>query len=154
MTWAQGRSTVERLLGEGRLQRVTPSRRQADLLLTQARRHLSAAAAIAGLDPPGAFQLTYDGARKALVAVLENQGLRPTHTGGHIVVYESVRAQLDPPLGHIIRPFNRMRRARNQSEYPSLDQPTLVAADVTDALARAGPMLDLAERVLDQMDAF
>ena len=88
---------IERLIDSHELQRVPPSRDHADRLLEQARRHLDAADAIADMDPAGGYALVYDAARKALTAVLENQGLRPTTRGGHVVVYEAVRAQLDLP---------------------------------------------------------
>ncbi|WP_375423135.1 HEPN domain-containing protein [uncultured Friedmanniella sp.] len=142
------------MLFEGRLERVPPSREQADFLIRQARQHLQAATAIAKLDPPGGYQLAYDAARKSLTAVLENQGLRPTHTGGHVVVYEALRAQLDPPLGAVITPFNRMRRTRNESEYPRLDRPGLHEDDVREVLPKVEALIDLAERILDQMDVF
>jgi hypothetical protein len=44
----------------------------------------------------GGYALAYDGARKALTAILENEGLRPTTRGGHLAVFEAVRAQLGP----------------------------------------------------------
>jgi len=123
MRWNQGREVVERLLGDHQLQRVPPSREHADRLINDARRHLTASEAIADLDPAGAYVLAYDAARKALMAVLENQGLRPTTRGGHVAVYEVVRAQLDPPMGNELRPFDRMRRQRNNVEYPTSDAP-------------------------------
>src|SRR6185503_10375124 len=113
-----------------------PSREQADALMNQARQHLQAAKVIASMDPTGAYQLIYDGARKALNAVLENEGLRATSTGGHIAVREAVLAQLDPPLGKILRPFDRLRRRRNEAEYPTLDSPALTAADVENDLPK------------------
>lgn len=154
MRWDQGRATIEQMLGDNELQRVPASREQADFLLDQARRHVTSAKAIADVDPPGAYQLAYDAARKAMVAILENQGLRPTSFGGHVAVYQAVRAQLDPPMGAVIRPFNRMRRRRNDSEYPSPDQPAVNHDEVEEDLPKVEQILGLAERVLDQMDAF
>jgi hypothetical protein len=106
------------MIARGELERVPASREHAELLLAQARQHLDSAQTIAEPDPAGAYQLLYDAARKALAAVLENEGLRATSRGGHIVVREAVSAQLDPPLGGILRPFDRLRRRRNQAEYP------------------------------------
>jgi hypothetical protein len=154
MTWGQGRADVERLVAEGRLQRVPASPEQANFLLGQAEKHWRSAAAIADVDPPGAYQLAYDAARKALTAVLENQGLRPTAAGGHVVVYAAVRAQLDPPSGRTVRPFDRMRRNRNRSEYPSLDSAPIDEHMVIAMLPQVRALLDLAAGVLDQMDAF
>ena len=54
MRWNQGRDMVERLLAENRLQRVPPSRDQADRLISQARTHFLAVyeAVRAQLVPP------------------------------------------------------------------------------------------------------
>lgn len=96
----------------------------------------------------------YDASRKALAAVLENQGLRATSRGGHVAVYRSVQAQLDPPLGAVLRTFDRMRRRRNGLEYPDFEAPALTAADVLEDLERAESNIDLASRTLDQMSPF
>ena len=154
MRWNQGRERLDGMLERGELQRVTPSRSHADLLLSQATGHASSAGAIADADPTGAYQLAYDASRKALVAVLENQGLRPTSRGGHIAVFEAVSAQLDPPLGAVVRSFDRMRRRRHQAEYPSVDQPAITAAEVNGDLQRVGEVMDMARRVLDQMGPY
>ncbi len=128
MRWDQGRATVEGMITRGEIERVPASRAHADLLMGQANQHIHAAKAVESIDPTGAYQLLYDAARKALSAVLENQGLRGTSRGGHIAVLDAVSAQLDPPLGGILRPFDRMRRRRNQAEYPSGDSPGFGAA--------------------------
>jgi hypothetical protein len=51
--WVQGRATLDAMLAEGRLERVPPSREQADLLIAQAEAHISSARAIAATDPAG-----------------------------------------------------------------------------------------------------
>jgi len=98
--------------------------------------------------------LLYDAARKALNAVLENQGLRATSRGGHIAVLDAVSAQLDPPLGGILRPFDRLRRRRNQAEYPAAENPGLSAPDVERDLPKVQAILDAVAKVLDQMSPF
>src|SRR6266498_3553024 len=130
MRWQQGRDTLDSMINRGELERVPASREQADLLLAQAHQHVSSARAIAASDPAGAYQLLYDAARKSLAAVLENQGLRATSRGGHIAVRDAVSAQLDPPLGAVLRPFDRLRRRRNQVEYPSAAAPAVSADEV------------------------
>ena len=154
MKWQQGREALTAMLRDGRLERVTPSRQQADALLDQARRHLKTAELAADEDPVGAYQLVYDAARKALGAVLENQGLRATSRGGHVVVLEAVSAQLDPPLGPVLRPFDRMRRRRNDAEYPKRDGQTFEPDDARRDQAKAAAIVELAERVLDEMSPF
>jgi hypothetical protein len=78
MRWQQGRDTITGMITRGELEKVPASREHADLLLNQARQHVGSAQAIADSDAAGAYQLLYDAARKALAAVLENQGLRAT----------------------------------------------------------------------------
>lgn len=154
MRWDQGRATIEQMLADADLQRVPASRELADRLLAQARSHASSAAKVCDEDPEGGYALAYDAARKALAAILENQGLRVTSKGGHIAIFESVRAQLDPPMGRTIRRFNRMRSRRNDAEYPPVDAPRLDAEDVREELGNTNEIIQLAIRVLDEMSPF
>ena len=154
MRWEQGRSALEEMLSRGEVQRVPASRDAADRLIHQARAHLSSAKAVQGTDPDGAYVLTYDAARKALPAILENQGLRASSRGGHVAVMEAVQAQLDPPLGKSLRPFSRMRRKRSLIEYAPAETPGLTSADIEEDGAHALALIELADRVLDQMSPF
>ncbi|GIG24555.1 hypothetical protein [Cellulomonas denverensis] len=154
MRWEKGRAEIDALIADRHLERVPASREHADRLLEQARRHLASAVATAEGDPEGAYGVLYDAGRKALWAVLANQGLRPTTRGGHIAVYQAVRAQLDPPLGSALRPFDRMRRQRNELEYPAVDTPTLSARDVLDDVPKIEAIVDLAAGVLDSMSVY
>ena len=154
MRWDQGRVVIERMLAGSELQRVPASREQADRLISQADKHLASAAEICAQDPAGGYALLYDAARKALAAILENQGLRATTRGGHVAVYEAVRAQLDPPMGQIIRPFDRIRRHRHDAEYPPTAAPALTPDDVREDIPKATSIIDLGKRVLDQMSPF
>jgi hypothetical protein len=99
--------------------------------------------------------MAYDACRKAMAAVLENEGLRVTSMRGHhLALYEVVSAQLDPPTGPQLRPFKRMHRRRGQAEYPSRDVPSLTSEDVLEDTERAGVIVDVCERVLDHMPVF
>jgi len=152
--WQQGRATIDGRIARRELERVPASRAHADLLLAQAQQHVKSAQAIVAFDATGAYQLLYDAARKALNAVLENQGLRATSRGGHLAVLDAVSAQLDPPLGTILRPFDRLRRRRNQAEYPATDQPSFVPDEVERDVPKVQGMVDAAAKVLDQMSPF
>jgi hypothetical protein len=154
MRWQQGRDAIEGMIARGELERVPAGRDHADLLLNQAHQHLGSAQAIAGSDATGAYQLLYDAGRKALAAVLENQGLRATSRGGHIAVLDAVSAQLDPPLGAILRPFDRLRRRRNQAEYPAADRPGFGSDEVVRVLPKVREIVEAAAKVLDQMSPF
>lgn len=154
MKWNQGRAVIDKMIAERELQQVPASRDQADRLLEQARRHLESADKVCESDPDGGYALLYDGARKALTAILENQGLRPTSRGGHLAAYQAVRAQLDPPMGAKLRPFDLMRRQRNIVEYLSGDVPQLTADDVREDIAKAHTLIDVAAGVLDGMSPY
>lgn len=154
MKWEQGREAIKRMLADGELQRVPASRDQADRLLIQARTHVTSAVRVCGDDPAGGYALAYDAARKALTAILENQGLRPTTRGGHLAVLEAVRAQLDPPMGRALRGFNRMRTRRHDAEYPPTDSPEITADEVREDQATAENLIAIAARVLDEMSPF
>jgi len=154
MRWEQGRSTIDAMLESGELQRVPPSRDRADQLLRQSTTHLETARAAADQDTEGAYSLVYDAARKALVALLENQGLRPTSRAGHHGTYLAVRAQLDPPLGTKLRPFERMRRRRNEIEYPSFIEPSLTSTDVIEDSQAAEALINIVRNVYDEMSPY
>ena len=99
--------------------------------------------------------LTYDAARKALTAILANQGLRPMGSeGGHAVLLDVALAQLDPPLGDDLWEFDWMRRIRNNSAYPSPERTVASAADVAEALPAAERILEIAARMVEQMPVY
>lgn len=153
--WEQGRAVVDRLVAQERLQKVAPSRELADVMIARAQTHLKTAAATAASDPTAAFQTAYDGARKALAAVLANQGLRvSTALGAHATLLEVCMAQLDPPMGRTLMHFDWMRRTRNSAEYPELDVPEIDEADVADAIRLGGDIVALAAQVLDAMPVY
>ena len=131
-----------------------PDRAAADELLSKAAGHLRSAEAIIATDPDGAYLLVYDAARKAMAAILANEGLRSTSRGGHVAVYQAVRAQLDPPMGRALLPFDRMRRRRNGVEYSSSTQAPVTSDEVVEDTLKAKAIIDLAGRVLDQMSPF
>ncbi|MBT2407003.1 MULTISPECIES: hypothetical protein [unclassified Streptomyces] len=152
--WNQGRPTVDALIGRGELERVPASQQAAEAELVRARTHVASARQLAATDPEGAYTLAYDAARRALAAVLQNQGLRATSRGGHSVIYEAVRAQLDPPLGSILRPFNRMRARRNEVEYRSSEAPTVTPGEVAADLVKVEALIELAEKAIPNMPRY
>lgn len=142
MTWAKGREVIDTLVAARKLQRVPSSTTAAMTLIAESRRHVASAEQIAATDPAGGYSLVYDAARKAMAAVYEAQGLRATSTGGHVVLHEAAEAQFDPPLGHLFRPFNRMRVRRNQVEYAAAENPAVTEAEVLEAAGKARALID------------
>lgn len=133
---------VDALLESGALSRVPANRDLAREYLTHARRHLSLSQKGVDDDAVGAFQLAYDASRKALAAVLIAQGLRPTFRGGHIVLQDVVAAQFTPAIDDVVRGFRRMRRVRNESEYPTDEHPVATARDARQAQRYCADTMD------------
>jgi uncharacterized protein (UPF0332 family) len=152
--WNQGREVIQRLLDSGELQEIKLDQEHAEKLLRQARAHLRSAVRCQDDDLEGAYTLLYDAARKSLVALLEIQGLRPTTQGGHIVVFEALIAQLQPPMGSVINPFNRMRRMRRVAEYPQRKDQDVTEADVREDLEKAEEIVKLAEKLIGELPPF
>lgn len=152
--WNQGRTTVDELIAEGHLEAVPASRQAAEAELDRARTHVASARRLMTTDPEGAYTLAYDAARRALAAVLQNQGLRVTSRGGHRGLYEAVRAQLDPPLGAVLRPFNRMRSRRNEVEYRSSEAPAVAPEEVGQDLPKVEALIDLAAKAIPHMPRY
>jgi hypothetical protein len=150
VTWQPGRDRIGELLDAGELEQVTADQRIAQLLLDDASRHLAtAAAALSSEDLSGAYQLAYDALRKSAASLLAVQGLRATSRGGHVAVQQAVLAQ----FGSTARPFRsfgRIRRARNNFEYPSTVTPGPSVDDVADAIAVATQAYQAARTVLKQ----
>jgi len=150
VTWQPGRDRIGELLDAGELEHVTADQRIAQLLLGDASRHLAtSAAALSSEDLSGAYQLAYDALRKSAASLLAVQGLRATSRGGHVAVQKADLAQFGSTV-RAFRSFGRIRRARNNFEYPSTVTPGPFADDVTDAIATATHAHRAARTVLEQ----
>jgi hypothetical protein len=148
--WAQGAPVVERLLEERRLERVLGAQADGSPWLDRARKTITAARVIELTSPDSAFVLAYDAARQACTALLAQQGLRPTTSGGHYAVEESVRAQFGP----ILRPFGALRRRRNELEYPVDPADGASATEATDGIRVAAELIDAAAKILPNLGFF
>lgn len=154
LRWERGRDIIDGFIQQKAITQVPANRELADEYIRQAEAHLASASTIKASDAVGAFQLTYDAARKALAAILVNQGLRVRGEGGHSVLYEAVYAQLVPPMGDVLSDFSWMRPLRNKSEYPNAGEVPPSLSDVEEAEPAAQSIIDVAKRVLDNMPAY
>jgi hypothetical protein len=153
--WSTGEGVILRLLESGELQRVQYAPDMATSLLAGARAHPASAAEIGQLDREGAYQLCYDASRKAVAALLQIQGLRATSKGGHVAITEAARAQFGgSSVGSVFRHLDRMRRRRNQIEYPSVASDHLTESELAQAVAQAREVVNVAGRLLEQLDPF
>jgi hypothetical protein len=154
VSWQEGKETIDRLLAARELQNVSPDLKVAHQLLGTARKHLASARDLQSEDPEGAYAVLYDAARKSCAALLQAQGLRPTSRGGHIAVREAVLAQFGALSGgHVLRPFDRLRRRRNEMEYPS-GESAMDDDEISEALTRAEQMVEFAEKLIDTLPVY
>ena len=151
--WSTGREDVEATVAAGDLEQVASSAENATRLLAEAERHLRSAELVGGADPAGGYDLLYAAARKAMAAALAVQGLRAASKGGHIAVQEAVTAQLGRS-GAVVRPFGRLRRTRNDADYPRLDTPELSAEDIAEDLPKATEIVAAMQRLLPHLQAW
>jgi hypothetical protein len=111
--WPRGEAQIEQLIANKQLQQVIGGQANgAHLLQKASSRTLETAGKIEDQDPDSAYVLTYDAARYCGTAILAQQGLRPTTSGGHYAVEVALRAQ----FGDGFRPFGAIRRKRNELE--------------------------------------
>lgn len=145
--WNKGSEVIERLLDARHLERVPADVDTVTALIASGHRHVASASATAAEDPEGALALAYDAARKTATALLAHQGLRPTSAGGHIVVVEAMNAQFPGVAG--LKSIDRIRRRRNQAEYPDPQHYDPITADeVDDAIDAARACLTAAEKLI------
>ena len=150
MRWSTGEATVERLLAAGHVERVQGAQADGASWLDRARRGLEAARVLAEPAPDSSVVLACDAARQACVALLAQQGLRPTTAGGHYVVEEVIRAQFGPAL----RAFGGLRRRRNELEYPLFPTEQASAAEAAETLKTAGEIIDAASKLVPSLGFF
>ena len=152
MTWPTGISTINEMLGNKHLERVNASLERSIELLDAAERHVESAAGLSVSDPDGAYSLLYDAARKALAAVLQAQGLRPTSRGGHYAIQQAAAAQFTQgPPATAFRSFGRLRRTRNQSEY---DVSTVTADDIVADTPQVRAIVATARALVESIEVF
>lgn len=142
-------SGVDDLLARGRLEVVPADVRAAVALVDESGRHLTSAEAIASTDPNGAYVLLYDAARKAVVAHMLARGYRVAsgRLGGHEAVVRYAEASLaEGPHSEHVAQLDRMRRARNRSEY---ELATFGAAQLETDLEHARAIVATVQASLD-----
>jgi hypothetical protein len=148
--WARGEAEVEGLLRRRELEAITGAAADGAPLLAQARRTAATAAGLVVADSYSAYVLAYDAARFACIALLAQQGLRATTSGGHYAVERAVRAQ----FGEGFRPFADLRRRRNELEYPRLPSDTATADEAEEAIQAAQRLITAADQLLSQVSFF
>lgn len=149
LTWVPG-TNVDFLVNDGRLEWVSPNLEFSRQLVDSAQKHIRSAQLVGDAgDYELALSNAYDAARKALAAILADQGLRPTVRGGHVVLLELLRPQF-PDSREVLLGFDWLRIRRHGAEYPDPNQPPVNADDIHEAIKIADDVIDLSLRYLDQ----
>ncbi|MGH3490749.1 MAG: HEPN domain-containing protein [Actinopolymorphaceae bacterium] len=148
--WHAGEADIERFVAEAGLQDVSGAQADGTGWLTRARRTVQTAASLVDTDPESAYILAYDAARYGCTALLAQQGLRPTTTGGHLVVERAARAQFGDPF----KAYGMLRRRRNELEYPSHPGDSADEQEAEEAVVAARGIIDAAERLLPHLGFF
>jgi hypothetical protein len=144
--WATGRAEVADLIAEGRIARLTGADAGREGLMHRAQQQLTSATTLAETDPATAYVIAYDAAKHAAMAILSEQNLRPTAIGGHLALEKVLAAQ----FGGLLDGFGRLRRRRNELDYPSGDEDFADTAEATRAIASAAEIVEHAETILDR----
>lgn len=142
---------IDHMLANRRLERVAVNRAHALGLIDTAQRHVRTAMTLAGTgDHAMAFTAAYDGARKALAAVLAIKGLRVRPVGGahHNTGLAAGAFVSDGAL----QEFDWMRQVRNATEYPDADRPTATKQDVVEAIEATSPIVDVCAQYVRSQD--
>lgn len=127
---------IDKMLARHRLERVEVNRNHALGVIEMAERHIRTATVLEDSDDLAmAFTAAYDGARKALTAVLAIKGLRVRPVGGaHRNTGLAAAAFVSDDS---LREFEWMRQVRNATEYPDEGRPTATTHDVAEAIGAA-----------------
>ena len=148
--WPVGEAEIQAAIDKRDLALAPPNPDHALRLLAEAQSHVQSAKLITDIDPVAAYQIAYSGLRKACTALLAYQGLRATHDGGHVIVFDAVEAQFNGPRGH--RAFSnlqRFRQMRNSAEYPEAGVAPAVIEDVEDCIERTEQVLEASRKLLE-----
>ena len=153
MSWQRGREEILAMLDRDELTQVVADPQLAERLLAAATRHVTSAETLRDSDPELAYTALYDAIRKALSAMLQAQGLRPTAAGGHLAVQRAIQAQFGASMGALLRPVNRNRATRHAVQYP--DAETYIDADqVRTDLPAAVELVEAAAKAIAHLPVF
>jgi hypothetical protein len=148
--WPRGEADIEELIRRRELELIAGAAADGTPMLAQAERTAATAAGLIGTDAYSAYVLAYDATRFACVALLAQQGMRATTSGGHYAVERAVRAQFGPGF----RPFGDLRRRRNELEYPRLPADAATEDEATQAVEVARQLITAAKALVGQLTFF
>ena len=148
--WTRGEQVIESMLSAGEIDTLDKAASDGAPVLEQARRRLQVSSAAMAIDTDGAYTNAYDAARLAATALLTQQGLRPTITGGHRAVEEALLAQ----FGDGFSRFKVLRRRRHELDYPDVGYSEASIAEAQEAVDTATLFVETAAKILPQLGFF
>lgn len=144
--WQPGSSVIDELIDTQKITRLTGADAGVAGLMARAHQQLESAANLLASDPATAYVVAYDAAKHAAMALLAEQNLRATAEGGHMAIEKALVAQFQG----VFDGFGRLRRRRNELDYPTGPDDFAETDETTKALTAARDMVDSAQRLLDQ----
>lgn len=148
--WTRGNEKINALLREGSLDKIGGETASGEDGLKKAQRRLATAEAIKADDPESALLLAYEAVHTAGFALLAQQGLRPTRTGGHLAVEHALNAQFGGPM----RKYGWLRTARHHDMYPAFPGERVDPGELAEALNDATAILDATAKILPELTMF
>lgn len=142
--WSPGAEVVRDLIADGKISRLQGADAGVEGLMTRAGQQLTSARALLESDPVTAYVVAYDAAKHAGMALLAAQNLRATAQGGHIAVERALAAQFKG----VFDTFGRLRRRRNELDYPAGPEDSADTVEAERALRTATSLVENANRLL------
>lgn len=137
---------IEDLIATGKLNRLRGADTGVKGLMARARQQLRSSRALLQDDPATAYVVAYDAAKHAAMALLAEQNLRPTAEGGHVALEKALTAQFKGVFDR----FGRLRRRRNELDYPTGPEDFADTTEADQALDAAAAIVEDAGRILQQ----
>lgn len=144
--WIPGRDDVQAMIDEGRLTRLQGADAGVPALIGRADQELATATGLLVDDPQTAYIVGYDAAKHAAMALLAEQNLRTTAVRSH----ETLEHVLSAQFGGVFSEFGRLRRRRNELDYPASADDFTNQDEATKALGRAKDIVQSARRLLEE----
>lgn len=145
-SWPVGQQDVEALIDSGDVTRLTGADAGRPRLMERARQQLESASKLTDSDPVTAYVVAYDAAKHAAMALLAEQDLRATGDGGHHALEKVLVAQFQG----VFAAFSRLRRRRNELDYPAGDEDVADSTEAARAITLATEIVEAAAELLSR----
>lgn len=118
--------------------------------LAKAEKHLATAMLLQSDDSESAFLLAAESAHAMGLGLLAQQGLRPTTSGGHLVIQRVLLAQ----FGSSFQNFDWIRRRRHEAKYVAFPGEVVTGQEIVEALQDVRQMLEGAHQLVGELSQF